>query len=157
MARGKPSVPPSAFWSKVSRDSECWEWTGKPAKNGYCEANINGMRVYAHRVAYALAHPDWEWDTHVLHRCDNPRCMNPDHLFAGTDADNVADMVMKGRGRGAPRGELHPSAKLTAQQVVEIRESPLGCRRAARLYGVTRAHITGIRNGSKWRHLAGDP
>lgn len=154
MARGKRPIPPSAFWAKVSRGAGCWEWTGKPGKAGYCEVSINGMRLYAHRVAYSLSHPDWEWDSHVLHRCDNPGCVNPDHLFAGNDADNAADMVMKGRARGAPRGELHPSAKLTWQQVLDIRQSTLGCKRAARLWGVTPAHILQIRNGRKWRHAA---
>jgi hypothetical protein len=151
--RGKRPVPPSAFWSRVQRSDGCWEWTGKPNRRGYCEASINGLRFYAHRVAYSLAHPDWEWDSHILHRCDNPRCVNPDHLYSGFDAENAADRVARGHARGAPRGILHPSAKLTVEQVVEIRERKVGQRQAAQIYGVTEAHIWAIRTGQKWRHV----
>lgn len=153
MARGKRPVPPSEFWSRVRRADGCWEWLGKPGKAGYGEASINGLRFYAHRVAYSLTHPDWEWDSHILHRCDNPSCVNPDHLYSGTDADNVADMVVRGRARGAPRGILHPSAKLTPEQVAEIRTRRLRQGQAARLYGVNPSHVWAIRAGHKWRHV----
>jgi hypothetical protein len=153
---GKPQNTSQTFWSRVHRDGPhgCWEYSGKPNKNGYCEFGLDGKRHYAHRTAYALTFPEWDGTGHVLHHCDNRRCVNPLHLFNGSDADNVADMVAKGRARGAPRGLLHPDAKLTPEDVAEIRASPMGCRRLARKYGVTRAHIQGIRTGRKWRHVA---
>lgn len=150
----KPYITFETFWSRVSRAAAgCWKWKGKPGKNGYGSLQIEGQRLYAHRVAYALTFPDWNGSGFICHRCDNPICVNPAHLFAGTPADNNRDMAIKGRARGAPRGELHPSAKLTAAQVMEIRQSPPGCVRLARQYSVTRAHITAIRSGVKWAHL----
>lgn len=146
---------PAEFWSHVQRTDlfGCWEWIGKPNKNGYCESVFRGERRYAHRVAYALTFPEWDGKDFVLHRCDNPRCVNPAHLFHGSQKDNVDDMRAKGRARGAPRGSLHPSAKLAPTQVLEIRTSRLGCVRLARQYGVTKAHITQIKSGLKWGHL----
>jgi hypothetical protein len=153
----KPYITFETFWSRVNRGavSDCWKWMGRPSgQAGYGELRINGKRLYAHRVAYALTFPDWDGKGYICHRCDNPICVNPAHLFAGTAADNNRDMRLKGRARGAPRGELHRSAKLTAAQVTEIRKSPPGCVRLARQYGVTRAHIIAIRSGAKWAHLA---
>lgn len=93
---------------------------------------------------------------HVLHHCDNPPCVNPAHLFLGTNADNVADKTAKGRGRGG-RGEAHRNAKLTADQVREIRElaaSGLTQREIAARYGVRHTAIGKILRGERWGHLS---
>ena len=151
-------MTPDVFWSRVLRGdpTECWEYVGKPGKNGYCEVNFERKRDYAHRVAYMLTFPEWDRSDFVLHHCDNRRCANPAHLFHGSQQDNVDDMWNKGRGSGPPRGELNPDAKLTDAKVREIRRSHLSQVRLAKLYGVSQGHILAIRQGRKWAHLAAE-
>lgn len=89
----------------------------------------------------------------VLHHCDNKGCDEPLHLFLGTQADNMADMASKGRGRNAGGGERHPRARLTREQVKEIRKMVAGGARkavVAQMYGVTAANIRAIANGRTW-------
>lgn len=114
-ARGVKARPPlvERFWSKVIRggENECWPFTG-PVRGdrGHRGFTIGLRDYYAHRVAYALAtggDPRRLGDPQVLHHCDNPPCCNPRHLFLGTNADNVADKVAKGR---QSRGEAHSIA-----------------------------------------------
>jgi hypothetical protein len=98
-----PKVRPFAerFWSRVRRsdDGACWDWLGAVMGKGYGVLKKPGERlnVSAHRAAYELANGPIPDRMHVLHRCDRPRCCNPAHLFIGTNADNVADMMAKGR------------------------------------------------------------
>lgn len=107
---------------------------------------------HAQRVAWMLTCGPIPDGLHVLHRCDNPPCVNPDHLFLGTNADNVADKVAKGRSHAPQpkkRGEGHPQAKLTLEQVQVIR----GSTEMANRYGVCPATICNIRKGKIWRHV----
>ena len=83
------------FWSKVDRSGKCWLWTASRNSSGYGKFDGEG----AHRVAWRLAYGVIPYGACVLHRCDMPRCVNPAHLWLGTQADNVADMVAKGRQR----------------------------------------------------------
>ena len=97
------------FWSKVNYGApgECWEWTGglNPWRRG--RMMFRGRREYAHRIAYALAKPSmFDPELRVLHACDNPACCRPGHLFQGTQADNVHDMIRKGRAVNL-RGRAH--------------------------------------------------
>jgi hypothetical protein len=86
------------FWKFVIPQEEgCWEWQGALFKTGYGAFNLKGQAVKAHRVAYTLAHGPFPDELYVCHHCDNPKCVRPDHLFLGTDLDNVRDAITKGR------------------------------------------------------------
>ena len=87
------------FWSKVVKADGCWEWTAYRDPLGYGRLNVDGVPVLAHRLAYELEHGAIPDGMCILHRCDNPPCVNPDHLWLGTQADNSLDMASKGRWR----------------------------------------------------------
>ena len=108
------------FWSKVDRGISCWEWTACKGRNGYGQFKYHGSPVWAHRFsAYVVGLiPSVHTDLKVLHKCDNPACVNPAHLFTGTDNDNVQDKVRKGR---QAKGETSGRAKLTEMDVRYIR------------------------------------
>lgn len=90
----------SRYWSRVRRDVECWEWQGAKTKAGYGQIGYGSRLVlYTHRVAYELMHGPVPVGRSVLHRCDNPPCCRPDHLYAGTQAENVADAARQGHMR----------------------------------------------------------
>jgi predicted DNA-binding protein (UPF0251 family) len=110
------------LWSEVDKTEGCWLWTGY-VRNRYGSFQIAGRHVYAHRVSYALAFGSVPAGKHVLHRCDTPRCVRPDHLFLGSPLDNVRDMRAKGRAVNPPThwGESHPGATLSDEQVAAIR------------------------------------
>lgn len=145
------------FWAKVDRcgRDECWLWMGGKLNSGYGEFRIgrqkNGNRsmATAHRLAYIATHGAIRRGLWVLHRCDVKLCCNPAHLFLGTPAENTADMHRKGR---ASVGERHPGAKLTRDQVQQIR-SLLGTRTQrviARQFGVSYGTISLIACGRIW-------
>lgn len=107
---------------------------------------------YAHRIVWESIHGPLEKGQCVLHRCDNPRCVNLDHLFVGTQADNMRDMASKGRG-GAPRGGRHRSAKLTEEQAKYVLASSAKSSALAKELGTTYQTIYALRTGITWRHL----
>lgn len=139
--------------------SGCWLWTGYVDRNGYGEIALPRgsvkRRVFAHRLSYAL-HCGDPAGLHVCHRCDVPACVNPTHLFLGTQADNMRDKERKGRGV-KPRGEHSGRARLTEQQVREIlvmqNAGKASASRIARALGVSRGTIRQILDGKNWRHL----
>lgn len=104
-------------------ESGCWEWQGARNARGYgCYYPAMGVKFLAHRYAYQQAFGAIPEDLEVCHRCDNPPCCNPDHLFLGTHVDNMADMVAKDRSsKKALRGTEHPSARFSADEVRTIR------------------------------------
>lgn len=126
LPRNRPSRPEQVqarFWSKVDKSGECWEWISTINQDsGYGMFWLNGKYELAHRVSYTWSHGQIPRGLYILHRCDNRRCVRPDHLFAGTQADNGADMVAKGR---SARGRNHSAytskrLKLTDEQVAAV-------------------------------------
>lgn len=130
----------------------CWEWNGTRSHGyGRVRRAEGGYMAMAQRVAYET----WVGpvgDAHVLHRCDNPPCINPAHLFLGTNADNIADRVAKGRD-GNHKGEAHGGSKLTDEQVIAIRAETGLQREIAARYGVSQQLISQVRLGQGWSHV----
>jgi len=142
------------FWRYVTKGDGCWEWTGTISSNGgYGWIKSGGIMVKAHRFAYRLLVGPIPAGMFVCHHCDNPSCVRPDHLFLGTPADNSHDRDAKGRG---VRGERQHSARLTADQVREIRElSPsIPGTDLAKRYGVAKSSISAVRNGRTWKWVS---
>lgn len=175
----------AAFWSRVDRrgPDECWEWTASRYPTGYGYITIGGKKSYAHRVAYELTHGPIPGGLHICHRCDNPPCCNPAHLFAGTAKDNMQDRDRKGRSgrhthpeayaligqktaiklRGRKRGyhenargEDHGSAKLTEDKVRELRylaRQGWTGRQLSRHFGIAASTANDIIRRRTWRHV----
>ena len=141
------------FWSQVDKSGDCWMWTGKTTVDDYgCfHATINGQRAYkAHRASWMLRIGKVPRGRLVCHSCDEPLCVNPDHLWLGTHEQNQLDMQRKGR---QVRGEQHGCAKLTEQQVIDIKTSDLTIKELSEQYGMHNSHIGRILNGEKWAHV----
>lgn len=137
----------------------CRVWAGATTAAGYGSLRHEGRGLLAHRVAFELANGKGSADGKVIrHRCDNPPCVNPVHLEAGTMADNTADMMARGRARfGVCPGSKHPLSKLSEVDVSIIKLLlDLGVRpsRLARLYEVSATKISQIRDGKSWRHVS---
>lgn len=151
------------FWAKVNKDlspvfyngSRCWEWVGGHTSDGYGSFSI-GQGVLAHRVSYEIRFGSIPNDMKVLHYCDNRACVNPDHLFLGTQLQNIEDMDMKGR-RGTTPGEKNGMAKLTKEDVLEIRRrykryvKGSSTTSLAKEYGVTHTVISLIVRNKTWK------
>jgi len=173
------------FWRKVDKTNHdgCWFWTGAVNSMGYGMIwNQESHRpILAHRASLALSDGSVSEDMEVIHSCDNPQCVNPDHLRQATHLENMMDKVIKGRqpsgkehairiaegiklaksfgaifGPKNPlRGEKHPFSKLTDLQVIEIREraGTSSVRRLSRDFGVSRAVVDRIVKNQTWKHL----
>jgi len=150
------------FWSKVNKSGECWEWGASFNTTGRGQFKLNGMMVLAHRLSYVMNHPitidlmEGHREILVCHRCDNPKCVNPSHLFLGSHNDNTKDMMDKGRHHDG-KGEKCPTSKLTEAQVREIRikyaNGRISQRQLALEYGVHQATIFRIILRRTWSHI----
>lgn len=143
------------FWEKVNKTETCYMWIGTIAPSGYGEITINGKCIRAHRLSYGLFKGPIPKGLFVLHTCDNPSCVRPEHLWLGTQKQNMQDMLSKGRANKAI-GENNGMVKLTEKEVLEIR-----CKHAAGIsknqleveYNVGRRCITKIIKNITWRHI----
>jgi len=159
------------FWGKVSKSDGCWTWVGSVNRYGYGDFRLKRTHALAHRVSFAMAYGPVPNGLFVCHRCDNPLCVNPVHLFAATHQDNMNDMVAKGRGRGpspennwmktqperVTRGEGRSNSKLTDAAVRKIRlqvASGTAYAVLAQEFSVTINAISCVVLRKTWRHVA---
>ncbi len=147
---GSPSERLAAHTEK-SADSDCWLWTGACDQDGYGEIYADGRHERTHRLAYVLAHGAIPPGMFVLHSCDVPACVNPDHLRLGTHAENMLDMMARDR---QSRGERRADAKLTEHDVRAIRQSPDTGVAVGRRYQISDVMVRMIRTRKKWKHVA---
>ena len=154
----RPSLT-QRFWAKVQKSDGCWEWSGALNAAGYGHFHTvrRGHSEQAHRVSWKLHFGPIPAGMFVCHRCDNRRCVRPEHFFLGTQGDNIRDMHAKGR---APMhmhgGALHAKAKLTTADVLAIRESCTngGSQKEwAALLGVDPSTVSNIVQRVTWRNL----
>lgn len=137
------------------KNSDCWIWSGAVSIYGYglMSVNSNMGAVYAHRLSWMLKNDKIVPDgMHVCHKCDNPPCVNPDHLFLGTHQDNMDDMYKKGRAR-RNRGSKNHASRLTESDVIEIRDSKVSGSLMAIKFGVSRQLVSLIRQRKLWQHI----
>ena len=157
------------FWEKVDRrgDDECWPWIAGEDRKGYGKIWYRGRKAKATHISLQLVGRPVPKGLFVCHSCDNPACVNPAHLWIGTVSDNGLDASRKGRTRQIVRshkpplritgaGEEHPKAKLTAQDVREIRRSSEPSTILAAKYGVSETTLRNARKGISWRHVPFD-
>jgi hypothetical protein len=149
------------FWVRVDKGApdECWPWVGAANASGYGRISVAPKLEYAHRVSFFLHHGRWPHPC-CLHRCDNPSCVNPGHLFEGTHAENAADKCAKGRHHtntrpgSVLRGNAHGRAKLSDADVQVIRMlARMGTthRELANWYRVDRSTVSLAVSGKNWR------
>jgi len=138
--------------------TECIEWQGAKDPNGYGRLTVQQVQLYAHRWVWEQAFGAVPKGLCVCHACDNPSCVNLDHLWLGTHAENMADAKHKGRARGGgAKGEAQHLHKLTEAQVREILASDELQSVLAERYGVSQGTISNIRLRKTWRHLEMEP
>lgn len=160
----------SRFIRKVSQPAHggaCWQWVGSLNRNGYGQIRISGRTIKAHRASWVIHFGEIPGALHVLHRCDNRCCVNPDHLFLGTNDDNIADRMSKGRSRALrgpehpfakrpelrPRGERHGRSTITEGVAVKILSATGTRKQIADAFGVTVVVVNNIKRRKTWKHI----
>jgi len=153
------------FWKKVDVKgfNDCWEWTAGKFLNGYGKLKLNGKGYGAHRISWELTHGPIPEGLCVCHHCDNRACVNADHMFLGTQQENMTDMVLKNRSKKgisniSITGSKHKLSKLSEEQVLEIRrlyalENHLTQRKLGKLFNVSYVTICDIVNRKQWKHI----
>jgi hypothetical protein len=147
------------FWKHVRKTKQCWVWTANTNNKGYGTIYLSyNRKLLAHRLSYEIEHGEIPSGLNICHKCDNPLCVNPDHLFAGTQKDNIHDCIAKGRSRfnnfsKIQHGENNPFHKLSIENVKDIRKRHLTGERQcviAKSHGVSDATISMIVNKKRW-------
>lgn len=152
---GVGETPEEKFWSRVNKcESGCWIWQGGTTDDGYGTVNFKGRTQLAHRVAWLLTYNEFP-KLQLLHSCDNPPCVNTNHLREGTNAENVEDRVRRQR---SAVGQKYPQSKLTVddvKQIIQLIGQGLSNYAIAKRFPVSHMVIKGIREGKKWKHVTG--
>ena len=143
------------FWEKVDKTSDCWFWTCYLNRvGGYGVFNMNNKSYFAHRLSYTIHYGKIPEGKNVCHKCDNPSCVNPEHLFLGNQKENCSDSIIKGRNS---RGEISGASVLTDDLVIKIRKeyipNKIGAGRLAKKYSVAKSTIQRVLNRKTWRHI----
>ena len=140
------------FLSKIDIKSktECWIWLACKDRLGYGRFRLNGKTEKAYRVSWIVFSGPIHAGMSVCHSCDNPSCVNPWHLFLGTQSENTKDRHEKGRSRG-PKGNLHGRRKISKDQADMIRSDPKMQKDIAKKYGITQAQVSKIKLGLSWK------
>ena len=138
--------------AKVEKIPEagCWVWMGATQVRGYGEILSSNRKMLAHRASYEAFVGPIPKGMYVCHACDNVYCVNPNHLFLGTQKQNLQDMAAKGR---STRGERNPQAKLTEEKVRAIRSSNSTSSELAKMYNVSVSNISSIKRKQRWTHV----
>ena len=150
-----PAANQALFWTHIRRTDTCWIWTGLKNEKGYGVVGQYGKRWRAHRLMWTI-HFNCQIPPglQVLHSCDNPSCVNPDHLFLGTNLHNRQDMVAKQR---QAKGEKVVGSKLVTDQIVRIRsiwnDSQMTQSQIAALFNVHQSTISLIVRTKRWQHV----
>lgn len=157
------AATPERFWSKIkfAGTDDCWEWQANRSIAGYGKYKVSGEKRLAHRLLFIQLYGAIPSDIMVCHKCDNPACCNPNHLWAGTAKDNIQDMIKKGRANKSrngiyPRGSEHWQAKLSETDIPTIRERLLSGElksSIAKSYGITVTPLRQIELGITWKHI----
>lgn len=156
------------FWERIDKNGPiperypelgpCWIYTGGRDDDNYgrIHARHLGLQIRTNRLCWIIRHGSIPSHLHACHKCDNPPCSNPDHLFLGTDSDNFRDMSIKGR-HAKPKGELHGGAKLDDKTVLEIRRlwdnKEMNQMQLASHFTITQPMISLIVRRKKWTHI----
>lgn len=149
-------ILPKPLVGRVTEVGRCWEWQGwtNPSGYGVVTRSRDNRKFYVHRLAWAEVNGPIPPGACVLHSCDNRRCVRPSHLHLGTRQQNTAEMLARGR---SGRGETHSQAKVTEQQVREIRaaaEAGTTHERIGQRFGISRSAVGFICQRRTWRHVA---
>jgi hypothetical protein len=152
MSKRWPQTFPERFRDKFTPEpfSNCWLWTACRDVNDYGIIRVDGKNMQAHRASWIIHFGEIPQGVNVLHSCDTPPCVNPKHLFLGTQLDNIRDCIAKGR-RGDQSGEEHARAKLNATDVLEIRNSGDNIQQLSERFKMSRTAISYIRSRTTWK------
>ena len=148
------------FWKYVEKTVTCWNWIGSKVFYGYGQININGKPKRANRYSWEIHRGEIPKGINVCHKCDNPSCVNPDHLFLGSQKENMKDMYLKGR-ENPPKGMRVYASKLNEESVIDIKNNYIigskdektNSSYFAKKYNVHRSTINCVGNGKYWNHI----